>query len=88
MTAQPNDNMTPLERSSSLITAILDDLRESYTHVGGGGIGSIKQDATWVYTVSILQEERIDLITYTLSMKPDGTVVVEDRATSTQSFDH
>jgi uncharacterized pyridoxal phosphate-containing UPF0001 family protein len=37
---------TPLKQSQEMIRAILKDLGETYTQVGGGGISSIKQTAT------------------------------------------
>jgi hypothetical protein len=74
-----------LERSTCLIDAILKDVMATYTHVGGGGITGIKAVATNRYTVSISQEERIDLITYDLEVKPDGQVVITKRVEGTES---
>lgn len=73
-------------RSRCIIEAILSDVSETYDSVGGGGISSIKQDATWTYTVSISQEERVDQITYTVAMSPDGKVTIKDRKAGTKSF--
>ena len=75
----------PVARSRCIIEAILRDVSETYTLAGGGGISSIKQDATLVFTVSISQEERKDLITYTVEMTDDGEVVIKDRKTGTKS---
>lgn len=59
---------TPLKKSQEMIRFILNDLTHSYTHVGGGGISSIKQVTTYSYIVSISQEERIDQLTYELDV--------------------
>ena len=75
-----------ITRSRCIIEAILEDISETYRFVGGG-ITSIKQDSTWTFTVSIAQEERIDLITYTVSLTPDGAVTIENRETGVESFD-
>lgn len=75
-------------RSRCIIEVILNDISETYHSVGGGGISSIKQDATWTYTVSISQEERVDQITYTVEMSTDGKVTIKDRKTGTKSFGH
>ncbi|PIE83149.1 MAG: hypothetical protein CSA09_03540 [Candidatus Contendobacter odensis] len=75
-----------IARSRCIIEAILNDLSETYKPVGGGGISKIKQDATWVYTVSISQEERMDLITYTVEMSPKGEVIIKDRKADTESY--
>jgi hypothetical protein len=55
---------TPLKRSHNIIHAILNDISANYDHAGGGGISEIKSTATHTFAVSILQEERIDQITY------------------------
>lgn len=75
----------PVARSRCIIEAILDDVDKTYTQTGGGGISHIDQDATWTYTVSINQEERTDLITYTVEMSDDGKVTITDRKTATKS---
>lgn len=59
---------TALKKSQEMIRFILNDLTESYPHVGGGGITGIKLSATNTYVVSISQEERIDQITYELEV--------------------
>ena len=58
----------PLEQSREMIRTVLDDLMQTYTQVGGGGISSIRLAATRTYVVSIAQEERIDEITYELDV--------------------
>ncbi len=57
-----------LEKTQEMIRFILDDITKTYTQVGGGGITKINQIATNSYMVSISQEERIDEITYELSI--------------------
>ena len=79
-------NKNAVARSLCIIEAILNDINETYDSVGGGGISSIQQDATWTYTVSISQEERVDQITYTVEMSSDGKVTIKDRKTGTESF--
>ncbi|NOQ12921.1 MAG: hypothetical protein GQ583_00365 [Methyloprofundus sp.] len=75
-------------RSLCIIEMILSDIRKTYRPAGGGGISSIKQDATWVYTVSISQEERVDLITYTIEMSSDGKMTIKDRKEGVKSYGH
>jgi len=75
-----------IAQSRCIIEAILSDVTETYDFVGGGGISSIKQIATWTYTVSISQEERVDQITYTVEVSPTGEVIIKDRTTGTQSY--
>ncbi len=81
-------NESALARSRCIIQAILDDLIETYPLSGGGGISSIRQDATWVYTVAISQEGRKDLITYRVSLSPAGRVVIEERSVATKNHGH
>ena len=59
---------TPLKKSQELIQFILNDMTETYTQVGGGGITAIKLTATNTFVVSVSQEERIDQITYELEV--------------------
>jgi hypothetical protein len=68
-----------LERSRCMIEAILADLSTTYTQVGGGGISDIRMTATDTYAVSMPQEERVDIITYELALKDDGTVAITGR---------
>ena len=78
---------SPVATSRCVIEAILADLSETYTKLGGGGIASITQEATWTYTVAISQEQRQDLVTYTVEMNDnDGTVRVVERKTGTKSY--
>lgn len=77
-----------LTQSRCIIDAILNDIVKTYPLTGGGGISSIKQESTWVYTVSILQEERIDLIAYTVEISREGIVAITDRKTGTESQGH
>lgn len=76
---------SPVARSRCIIEAILADLSETYTETGGGGIAAIRQETTSSYTIEILQEERIDLVTYTVDVAPDGTVKILDRKSGTDS---
>ncbi|MER2520115.1 MAG: hypothetical protein ABTQ34_05435 [Bdellovibrionales bacterium] len=79
--------MNAIAQSRCVIEAILVDLGKSYK-LDGGGISRIDQDSTWVYTVSIPQEERVDLITYTVEISQQGTVAIKDRKMSVESQDH
>jgi hypothetical protein len=75
---------TAISQSMCMIVAILDDVKASYTHVGGGGITEIKMIATNTYTVAISQEERVDLITYVLKIK-NGMAQITSRTESTKT---
>lgn len=59
---------TPVSRSRAMIEAVLNDIADTYSPHGGGGITEIKQTATDTLRVSIAQEERVDLITYSLAI--------------------
>lgn len=74
--------MTPLKKSHVMIQHILDDISETYTHSGGGGITQIQLSATDTYSVSIAQEERIDQITYTLTVDDSCTVKTVNKEVS------
>lgn len=77
-----------LSRTRCIIETILEDISATYTHVGGGGITAIKQDATNTYTVSISQEERVDLLTYEVEVGADGTIKIVNRSAGTKTPRH
>lgn len=76
---------TPLKKSQEMIHFILNDLTNTYKHVGGGGINNIRQAATNTYVVSISQEERIDKITYELQIDTDCKITVLNRKLTAES---
>ena len=88
MSYNTNCHNNAIARSLCIFEAILNDIGETYKLAGGGGISSIKQDATWVYTVSISEKERINQITYTLEMSPDNKILISNRKETTKSFGH
>ena len=65
--------------------AILADISRTYSQVGGGGISAIKQNSTTSFTVSIAQEERVDLLTYEATIDGKGKVSVRKTGENTQS---
>jgi len=77
--------MNAIERSKCIIEAILADISRSYTQVGGGGISAIKQNSTTSFTVSISQEERVDLLTYEATVDAKGKVSVKKTGEDTRS---
>lgn len=77
--------MNAIERSKCIIEAILADISRTYKQVGGGGISAIKQNSTTSFTVSISQEERVDLLTYEATVDGKGKVSVRKTAENTQS---
>lgn len=85
MSAHLSCNSNAITQSRCIIEEILNDVGDTYRSVGGGGISSIKQDATRTYTVSISQEERVDQITYTVDISPEGKVTIINRQTGTKS---
>jgi hypothetical protein len=80
MNTENSCNITAISQSQKYIRAILDDLSDSYTHVGGGGITKIELKATNTFEVSISQEERIDLITYELDMDDSCEVRIKNKS--------
>ncbi|MCJ7558412.1 MAG: hypothetical protein MUP90_16075 [Gammaproteobacteria bacterium] len=79
---------TALGNTLCMIEAVMKDVQATYTQVGGGGITEIRMVATNTYTVGISQEERVDLITYELEVKPDGQVAITKRTESTRTAGH
>lgn len=77
--------MNAIERSKCIIEAILADISRTYKQVGGGGISAIKQNSTTSFTVSIAQEERVDLLTYEAEVDAQGRVRLSGPKTGTQS---
>ena len=77
---------TPLDKSAAMIEFVLTDLKSTYTEVGGGGITEIKQSFTNTFVVSIAQEERIDQLTYELSIDKDCNIKILDKKSSTITF--
>lgn len=82
MSSNSTCNQTPLKKSQEMIRFILNDLTQSYTEVGGGGISGIRQVATHTYMVSIAQEERIDQITYDLDIDQNCKITILSRKVS------
>ena len=60
--------------------------KSTYPHDGGGGISEIKQTQTNVFVVLIAQEERIDQLTYELSIDDSCKVALVKKEESTISF--
>lgn len=77
--------MNPIERSKCIIEAILADISRTYKDVGGGGISAIKQNSTTSFTVSIAQEERVDLLTYEAEVDAHGRVKLSAARKGTES---
>jgi len=77
--------MNAIERSKCIIEAILADISRTYKDVGGGGISAIKQNSTTSFTVSIAQEERVDLLTYEATIDGKGKVSVARSKSGTES---
>lgn len=77
--------MNAIERSKCIIEAILADISRTYSQVGGGGISAIKQNSTTSFTVSIAQEERVDLLTYEATVDGKGKVSVRKTGEDTRS---
>lgn len=75
-----------IEKSGDLIQFMLNDIKTTYPYIGGGGISEIKQIQTNVFVVSIAQEERIDQLTYELSIDDSCKVSLVKKEKSTVSF--
>lgn len=69
-----------------LFQFLLNDIKSTYAHDGGGGISDIKQTQTNVFVVSIAQEERIDQLTYQLSIDDSCKVALVKKEESAISF--
>lgn len=74
-----------IQKSRCMIELILEDLTKNYNGIGGGGISSITATSSTSYTVSLPQEERIDLLTYEFMVRNDGTASIKRRFSSTQN---
>ena len=75
-----------INRSSAAIKFILDDIRDSYSHTGGGGITRITEYQTDSFEVSISQEERIDILRYQVLIGTDCKVTLVKKEESVKSF--
>jgi len=73
-----------LARTECMISAILENIRTTYSNVGGGGITEIKSLATNTYRVAISQEEKIDHITYEFEEMGDGQLRISKRTESAE----
>lgn len=80
MTSNSDCSKTALSKSECMIKLALEDIKNTYKHVGGGGITEIKSTASNTYTVSISQDERIDHITYEFNSKPSGGLSIFKRS--------
>ena len=78
--------LSAIEKSNALIQFVLNDIKSTYPHDGGGGISEIKQTQTNVFVVLIAQEERIDQLTYELSIDDSCKVALVKKEESTISF--
>lgn len=78
--------LSAIKKSNALIQFVLSDIKSTYPHDGGGGISEIKQTQTNVFVVSIAQEERIDQLTYELSIDDSCKVALVKKEESTISF--
>ncbi|PXA97070.1 hypothetical protein DMC47_15975 [Nostoc sp. 3335mG] len=67
-----------LAQSSCMIQLILEDLDENYDLRYAGGISGIKITLPMTYVVSLPQEERIDLFTYTFERR-DGKIGIKSK---------
>ncbi len=74
-----------LQRSRTLIEAMLKDLSKVYPHAGGGGISKITQVRTDTYKVSILQEKKVDEYIYEMTTGTNCHVEIKSRKESVQS---
>lgn len=79
------DRNSALEKSKSIIGVVLSDLSATYDGAGGGGISHIKMLSTNTLEVSLLQEERVDVITYEIEVADDGQIRITNRTESTRT---
>ena len=77
---------TSLQRSSLMVTKIIDDLNQSYTWTGGGGISEIIEVASGKYQVSLPQEERVDQFYYQLEVNKKCEVIIVKKEYFVKSF--
>ena len=76
-----------LHRSRCMIELLLEDLAAHYGGVGGGGISSIRALSSTSYVVSLPQEGRVDLMTYTFDVAADGTVKLTGKTPGTEDVE-
>ena len=76
---------SPVGRSRCMIAKVLRDVSETYLLPGGGGISAVRAVARDTYAVSIAQEERVDVITYTLALDDRGEAVIKRRTESSET---
>lgn len=85
MTASKKCKPDNLHRSKCMIELMLNDIAASYGATGGGGISNIKALTSTSYSVSLPQEERIDVLTYEFKVASDGTVSIAGKVPSTSN---
>jgi hypothetical protein len=78
---------TSLQRSSLMVTKIIDDLNQSYTWTGGGGINEIIEVASGKYRVSLPQEERVDQFYYQLEVNKKCEVIIVKKEYVVKTFE-
>ncbi|PUA30462.1 MAG: hypothetical protein B0W54_08195 [Cellvibrio sp. 79] len=78
--------LSAIEKSHASIQFLLNDIKSTYPHTGGAGISEIKQTQTNVFVVSINQEERIDQLTYELSIDESCQVKLVKKEESAINF--
>jgi hypothetical protein len=66
---------TMRQRTSCMIELILADVRDNYNEADGGGIGDINGHSSTSYTVSLPQEERLDLFRYEFDVSPTAVTM-------------
>ena len=83
MTSSKKCKSDNVHRSKCMIELMLEDIAATYNATGGGGISNIKALTSTSYSVSLPQEERIDVLTYEFNVAADGTVVITRKVPST-----
>ena len=73
-------------KSKAFIDHIFQDILNTYSHTGGGGVTSIKEVSTNTFEIYIAQEERIDVLLYELKIDDNCTVEQLKKSDSTISF--
>jgi hypothetical protein len=75
-----------LHRAVCMIELMMEDIAANYGAVGGGGITSIKAESSTSYSVSLPQEERVDVLTYDFAIGKDGSISIKHKASSTKNY--
>lgn len=74
-----------MEKSQCILKAILKDIAKTYAQAGDG-ISNIRRKDSNTYVVSVVQGNRVDLITYVFEAQKTGILTIAKRSVDTAAI--